>query len=336
MTLEVFGETDAQQWDDIVNSSLNGTLYHTWNWLKITEKHSDSKLYPLVFFDTREKKPFGAIPLFFMKKLGMKMVFSPPPGCSIRLGPVLLDKGYKQHKFELAYLDFQAGIDSFIQQLGSSYTSIITNPGLLDVRPFSWADYEVTPAYTYFINLSPGTEKLWAGLKSNVRSDINSAQKKGVSVEESTSESAGYFYDSIAQRYSKLRQRFPLNRSYLFAIFEKFKPANIRTFTALYQDQVMTATACTLFKDTVTAWIGSVSPPVRGLEANKLVYWNIIIWAVKNNFRSFEIEGANIQHLCSYKSIFNPGLRVYFGIKKMDRLGYLGERSYRLMRKSSF
>ena len=102
MGLEIFNENDAKLWDDIVSSAPHGTLYHSWKWLKLIEKHCQCKLFPLVFFDARDRQPFGILPVFLMKKLGLKMVFSPPPGSAVNLGPVLADKGYRQHKTELA------------------------------------------------------------------------------------------------------------------------------------------------------------------------------------------------------------------------------------------
>ena len=133
MQLKIFDETQSQAWNSLIERSLNGTLFHTWEWLKIMEKHCQSRLIPLVFFDNDDDKPFGGMPLFLMKKMGLRLVFSPPPGSAVTLGPVLMDKGYRQHKFELAYLDFQQQIDMYINKLGANYTSITTSPGLRDV-----------------------------------------------------------------------------------------------------------------------------------------------------------------------------------------------------------
>ena len=182
MRLEVFDQARSQVWNMIISQSRNGTLFHTWEWLKIVEKHCESRLIPLVFFDADDDKPFGAIPLFFMKKMGLKLVFSPPPISSITLGPALLDKEYKQHKFELAYMEFQMQIENYIKQLRANYTSIITSPGLLDVRPFSWARYTVRPSYTYKIDLSQGEKVLWSHLSSSLRPEINQTRKKGVQI----------------------------------------------------------------------------------------------------------------------------------------------------------
>ena len=44
MELKIADETDQQNWDAIVERSPNGTLFHTWKWLKLLEKYSSLKI----------------------------------------------------------------------------------------------------------------------------------------------------------------------------------------------------------------------------------------------------------------------------------------------------
>ena len=55
---------------------------------KITEKHTGSKLYPLM--GVKNGVSVGVFPLFFQKKGPARMVFSPPPHAAIfYLGPAM-------------------------------------------------------------------------------------------------------------------------------------------------------------------------------------------------------------------------------------------------------
>jgi lipid II:glycine glycyltransferase (peptidoglycan interpeptide bridge formation enzyme) len=269
-----------------------------------------------------------------MKKLGMKMVFSPPPGCSIRLGPVLLDKGYKQHKFELAYLDFQAGIDSFIQQLGSSYTSIITNPGLLDVRPFSWANYRVSPGYTYNLDLNPGEDAIWKNLSSSLRWEIKQAQKQGVRVVESR-DSGGidYLYDSIRRRYAERNLNVANRKDYLKEIFNKLGRSLVNVYLAVHDGNTIGATLYVKYKDTVTGLVGGARSGAGDLAASRYIDWVVISQAIQQGYRQYEEFGANTRHLCNAKSKYSPTPSLYFQITKTDMLGSCAEKLYRIKRK---
>ncbi len=108
MTIEtrIVSNDFAEEWDTIISQSPQGTLFHTWNWLKITEKHTDMKLFPVV--GIKDNKPVGVFPLFFQKKGPVRLVFSPPPHAALPyLGPVLAGTDIlRQDKKENLYIDF--------------------------------------------------------------------------------------------------------------------------------------------------------------------------------------------------------------------------------------
>ena len=112
--LKIAAEDEAAVWDKIVDSSPHSTIFHTWKWLKITEKHSRSRLYPVMGY--KGTTVIGIYPLFFQKMFGISCVFSPPPATAVPfLGPIIV--GYdalKQNKKESVFLNFQKSIDEFI------------------------------------------------------------------------------------------------------------------------------------------------------------------------------------------------------------------------------
>jgi lipid II:glycine glycyltransferase (peptidoglycan interpeptide bridge formation enzyme) len=337
MSLEVFNETDSKRWDDIVASSASGTLYHTWEWLRIVEKHSQSKLFPLVFFDSEDDAPFGAIPLFYMKKLGLKMVFSPPPRAAITLGPILLNKGYKQHKFELAYLEFQANIDRFIKRLGANYTSITTSLNLPDVRPFSWAGYTVSPCYTYKVDLSQGEEIIWEHLSRYLKKNIKHAEKNGVDIIKITDNSKlDYIYNSLEKRYAEKHSNFSLHKDYIQHLVEQFGKSTIEILVAIHNEKEVGALICTAYKHTLTTWVGGFRGISNKQGANELLHWRAMSNAINEGYHWFEIMGANTRHLCEFKARFCPDIFIYFHMKKADLLGSLAGKAYPLIGKWAF
>ena len=48
--LEMANSNKAEMWDRLVVRSPHGAIFHTWKWLKIAEKHTNSKLYPIIGF----------------------------------------------------------------------------------------------------------------------------------------------------------------------------------------------------------------------------------------------------------------------------------------------
>jgi hypothetical protein len=336
LNLEIFDKTDSSLWNDIINRSSNGTLYHTWEWLKILEKYSESKLYPLVYFDGDDKKPFSVIPVFYMKKLGLKMIFSPPPASYIPLGPVLVDKGYKQHKFELAYLEFETQINKFFNKIGANYVSMVTSTGLMDMRPFSWDHYQITPSYTYKIDLTQGEKAVWNNFSRTLKQNINHSLAKGIRITESNLEKSSdidYVYNSLCDRYCEQHINLPLQKAYIQDVLKEFGNTSIKLVMATYENEPVGATIFTRYKDVISAWLGSVRYKTNYFEVNGCIYHGLIPSFIKEGCKWLEIMGANTPRLCEAKSRYSPQIDIQFMIKKSDLLGNIAEKVY-ILKKS--
>ena len=333
MRLEIFDDTKSQIWNSLVDRSPNGTPFHTWEWLKIIENHYQCQLLPLVFFDADDDKPFGMVPLFSRKKLGLKMVFSPPPGAIVTLGPILIDKSYKQHKFELAYLDFQAQIDSYIKELGANYTNITTSPGLTDIRPFTWSGYRISPSYTYKTDLRQGEKVLWNNISRHLRQSINRTQARGINIVQKDLENKkeiDYVYESLFHRYSEQHLKLALKKSYLENILQQFGSSYARVYLAYYDGNCVGWQILIIYKDTVYGWLGAVRSEANTLEINGLAWWKIIAQAANSGYKWLIDMGANTPNICSYKSKFNPEVDLCFEMKRADLWGTLAEKAYYL------
>jgi hypothetical protein len=334
MRLEVLGSEDSGLWNKVIDKSINGTLYHTWEWLGIVEEHTRSKLFALVYFDSDDDTPFGAMPIFYKKRFGVKMFFSPPPGSGITLGPVFLDKSYRERRFHLVYLDFQADIDRFIKELGTNYTFIITSPGILDFRPFLWAGYSVSPCYTYRIDLSQGEEIVWRNLGANVKQHIRRAENDGVDIIETTDISRlDDIYSALEKRYAKRHLNITTQKEYVRQLVEQFGRSAINMVVAIQNGKMVGGQIIVAYKDTVALWFGGSRNESSKSAANELILWRVIKDALNKGYHWLDMVGANTRHLCYFKAGFSPEISLYFQIRKADLLGSLAENAYLLMRK---
>jgi lipid II:glycine glycyltransferase (peptidoglycan interpeptide bridge formation enzyme) len=338
LRLEVLDPKNSASWDEIVDRSPNGTLFHSWKWLKIAEEYSKSKLFPLVFFDDdNNDTPFGAIPLFYLTKSGMKFVFSPPPACSMVLGPVFIDKDYRQRKFLLTYVEFQASIDSFIQGLGAHYTRIVTHHGLLDTRPFIWAGYAVSPLYTYMIDLSQGKENIWNNLSSSLRRHIRKAEESGVTVINTADISAlDYLYETLEKRYMESHTKLGTQKEYAYQLLQQFGDSVFQIPIAVHNGKTLAGHMSFNYKDTVTLWLGGSRDESDKWSANSFLLWKVILKAIDDGFRWIDMSGANTQHLCLFKSGYDPSLFLYFEIRKTNLLGKIAQKAYLLRKRTPF
>lgn len=332
VNIHIAQNDDAKDWDAINSRSTHGTLFHQWDWLKIAEKHTNMKLYPL----TVEKAgtPIGIFPLFVQKKGPVSMVFSPPPHAALfYLGPVLL--GYDvliQEKWETLYFDFLKSVENFIaNEIKAQYISISLSPGLQDSRQFTWSGYNFAVQYDYVTDLSKGAEYLFGTLDKKQRQDLNRAKKRGISVEIGGKKELGAIIDLMTDRYEQQEKIITVPRGYLMDIYDTFNN-NIVIFVARYEGEIITGLIDLVYKDTIYSWIGNARPRIPiSPSPNDLVGWEEIKYGCDHNFKSHvTMSAAGNQRLHAYYSTkFNPDLKIRFSAKKTSFLTEILERGYK-------
>lgn len=333
MTVEIriAQNADAKEWDSIISESPQGTLFHYWDWLKITEKHTRTKLYPLI--GMKKGISIGVYPLFFQKKGPARMVFSPPPHAAIfYLGPVFAEnKTLTQEKRENIYKDFHSSVENFIlNDLNANYISIALSPELQDPRPFTWSGYTVGPAYDYVTDLSKGEDFLFQSLDKKQRQDLNRAKKRGISVEIGGQKEINLIMDLMTNRYEEQTKIVTVTPEYLTDIFDKFRD-NIPVFVTRVEGEIVTGLIDLQHRDTLYSWIGNPKPrmPVSP-SPNDLMAWEIIRYGCEHNIKSLVTMGAagNERLHTYYASKYDPELSVRYNAKKTSFISGLFEKGY--------
>jgi hypothetical protein len=325
MELKIAKETDQKLWDGIVERSPNGTLFHTWNWLKLMEKYSSMKnagiksflfpqeisaqLFPVILME--KDCPVGIFPLFFFKNPVFNFCYSPPSNVrtATYLGPLFPDiETMKQEKMQIFFLDAQREIDRFLKkELKSKYIVISTPPGFEDCRAYKWSGYTVEPRYTYHIDLTSGTDVIWKSFNRSLRYYIEKARKQGINVIEGNKDDSFYIYDLLAERN---RDTFP--KEFLGEVYDLFFPDHMKIFIAKVGSECLSGIITIINKDKVSFWAGAPKCSYKGLSPNELVLWESIRWAGENGYKTYEIIGADDFSLFPFKRKFNGKIIPYF------------------------
>ena len=322
-------KNELKNWNDLLEKASFSSIFHTLEWLKVAEKHTNAKLYPLVALKGEEI--ISIFPIFYKKKGFLKMILSPPPKTGIPyLGPVFLNyEKQKQDKKESILTDFAVGFDSFLtNNLKANYILLISPPGQIDCRNFKWRGYSPEPFFTYFIPIHDGTEKCWKQLKKNVRNDITRGERGGVTFREGGKDEALIIYDSLHERFKEQGMEFPLTKRYFIDIFNEFYPEKLRIFVINYKGDIVGGLIMVLYKDLASHWQGAAKTNVKGVALTDFLQWNTIKWSIENNYKRYELLGANTQRLCQFKSKYNPQLEIYFQLKKSSFLAGISEKIY--------
>lgn len=333
MTVEIHiaHDNDAADWDAINLKSHHSTLFHTWKWLHIAEKHTHMKLFPLI--GLKGTTPIGLFPLFFEKKGPIRMVFSPPPHTSLHyLGPIITGyESLKQEKREILYCEFLKAVDDFItNKLKANYISISLPPPLQDPRPFSWCGYNVLFEFDYLIDLSTNPESLLQTLDKRSRQNLKRGEKKGIIVEIGKKKEYEAILDLMGIRYAQQKKMMTTSRQYYSDIYDAFQE-NLKIFVAKVNGEIVTGSIDFQYGDTHYSWIGNPKPkkPISP-SPNDLLIWESVRFAHEMGFRYYvTMNAAGNKRLHSYfASKFNPELKVHFSVKKYMLFMGILEKAY--------
>lgn len=329
--IERYSNKDAHDWDTLVKESGMGTIFHTWNWLKIVEKHTNSTLHPLVI--KKNDIPIGIFPLFFQKTGIIRMVYSPPPRSSLfYLGPVIMNyETMRQDRRENCYFEAQKLVDDYIAaELKADYVSISLPPGLPDPRPYSWTGYSVKPLYDYVIDLSCGPEMLFQSLDKKKRQDLNRAKRKGMEVRIGSRKEYEIVLGLMNKRYRQQNKMVSVPQEYLLDIYDAFSP-NMYVYYATYEGEIVSGLIDLHYKDTIYSWIGNLKPvKTVSPSPSDLVAWEAVKYSSEQGFKSYiNLSAAGNKRLYAYYATkFNPHLGIRFSVKKSSFTAGMFEKGY--------
>lgn len=160
-------------WDDFVNESTKGTLFHNSLWLKA----SGRKFVIYGYFKGGEL--YAGIPLVCSSRFGIRQASHPP------LTPYLGVLFKRQDTKYVTRTSQEKEMSQEIARMLKERFHLVTfqfPPGLTDLQPFIWEGFVAGIRYTYIIDLSSSLEDIWKSMEDKRRNDIRRAEKDGIGV----------------------------------------------------------------------------------------------------------------------------------------------------------
>lgn len=324
---------EYETWNQLVEKSPHATIFHKLEWLKMVERHTDSKLY--LFTGYRGNEIIAAIPFFYYEKYLFKWLSSPSPFAMIQnLGPIIPNYySLKQDKREFYFREFQEELDNYVySKIKPHAVTITTSPNLIDMRPYVWTNYQVTPRYNY-VKAIENLDLIWSGFKKQLRKNIGNAEKNGVEFEEGDLNSYKFIVESLSMRLEEQELELPVSNEYMMDLYHTFYPTNLRVFISKYKGKQVSGIITTTYKNRISIWVGATQAELKGIYPVDHLQWKIIEWANKNGLRYCEILGANYPSISYFKSRYNFDLNPYYSVEKKSSLVKIAEGIYKWMKK---
>ncbi len=335
MSIEVTraDERDLERWDQYVERSAQGNLFHQRAALDIQATYSSATVHHLI--GKKGQEVVGIFPVFTLRKGPVTTVFSPPPEIRIPyLGPAMVTTNeLKQRKAERRGRRFVDGcLDWLDDHVNPRYLHVRTDDRYDDVRPFMWRGCSVTPQYTYRVDLTPGVDDVQMRFSSDARRNVRTnGDGTEFDIVEGNVDDARRINEQVRHRYESQDVGYFVPDALVTELYERLPDGQVRPYVCRVDGEFVGGLLALEYGDTVYRWQGGVKIDADvNLPVNDLLDWQVMSDAIERGLSSYDLVGADNPRINRYKAKFGPELSVAHEIERgslgVDKMAHLYKR----------
>ncbi len=309
------------EWTDVLPNS-GFEPFHSSAALAVVDDYTDGDL--LLFAGFKGDRPVALLPVWRQNRAVGRVLMSPPPGMGIsRLGPILDPASPKQSKYEKLNRTFTDQIvDAIDATATSSLFRMTCNTAYTDPRPYEWAGFDIETFWTYRLDVADTSpDDLLQAASKSLRREITDARELDISVQQEGLDGARAVFDETRRRYAEQGRPFSLSWSYVSDLVESMlSDDRARVYTARTPEgKFLTGITVLYSNDAAYYWQGGTRSTHDGVAVNSHVHWCILKDIADDPPREsvtlYDLQGANTERLCRYKSKFGTELTPYYTIE---------------------
>ncbi|MFC2001680.1 lipid II:glycine glycyltransferase FemX [Chloroflexota bacterium] len=298
-------ESEFAAWDELVEKSPEGTLFHNTFWLKA----SGERFVIYGYFKGGEL--FAGIPVSYTSSFKIKVAGLPL--LTPYFGVVL--KG-RETKYVQRMSQDKEIVGELVRRLKKDFNAGLVHliPGWVDLQPFIWEGLIPGIRYTYIIDLNMELEQIWGAMNDKRRNDIRKAEKDGIRVV------AG---DNFETTYSLVEKTFARQERTV-----AFKQAALRYNEALAarnqcraflakngQDEPIAAVYIVWDSRRSYYLLGGYDPDSSHHGASALAMWEAIKFTKEElGLGGFDFEGSMVPQIEQFFRKFGGRLTPYYTV----------------------
>lgn len=328
-------ELSFSEWDAALPDE-GYDLFHTTDALEVLDSHWPGELR--LFGGFKGHEPIGLLPLFVRQNRVGRIVSSPPVGFGIgRLGPIVMSTSPKQRKREGVNNTFVRTVIETIDATDQfTLFRVVGNSTYTDPRPFKWNGFDITPNFTYQINVGAKTaDEVLQSFSRDLRTDVRSYDEVGITVRRRTDGDAKKTYDAMVNRYREQGKNQPVSWEFIEDLLDTVDK-RARVYVAEADSGAFLSGMIVLYSDdTACNWKGGAKPSNldTSVSVNNLLHWKIIEDIITDpsldSITTYDFYTANNERLSRYKSSFNGSLVPYYTIESNGVPMTIGKMAYR-------
>lgn len=295
-------DTEMTHWDDFVDSSVNGTFYHTSVWRQVINSAYIDGQYTIIGL-WRGSQIIGGFCALTRKRLAVNTAVTPlcTPYTGLVVSTVMLDDD-----------EALAHLLNYMRKY--RYQHIQCSPGLPQHQAFADAHYDVGPRRTLEINLGLTEDELWASFESNVRRNIRKAEKQTWQI--SAEWDADACYKLFCETFEHQGSTCPVPQRLFDEISTSPLLAPYRAVhVARDAGRAVAFIVALRYNGTVYYELAATSHNHRSSGIASLLIWQLLKEHRALGYKTFDFMGGNIPSISQFKEKFNPTVRPYFQLQ---------------------
>lgn len=180
-------------------------------------------------------------------------------------------------------------------------------------------------AGSYRLDLSPGEEAVWTGLKSDCRRNIRKARKAGIEIEPLRDPTL--YFQMLDETFRRHETTSFHSETFFQLVLDGLVPADrLWAWRAMYEGQEI-AVGLFLHDDREVHFISGASLPEFGnLPTSYLLHWHAIVTGINAGLCVFNSDASRVRSIDRFKESFRPTLEKRYTLIWAPRYVYSAQK----------
>jgi len=319
LEVRLLKETEFNQWDQLVERSDQGTIYHSSKWITTVAKNLHQDYVIIGVF--KDFELIGGCSFYIQNKFHFfKVGYTNAPLTRFGGFVISIPDSKNVRTSEGREHEIISAILEKIQALNLFQVNLINSPALTDIRLLKLHGWRERVYYTYLLSLDCD---IFSSISHEVRKNIRKAQKYGIKVKKEYNPDV--YWKLTELTYEKQNVPVPFQKDYLFNLMEMLINNNLgEMWIAETSTGDAVSSAFNIYDSHFAhGWNAANDPGFKDTGVVSLLLFEIIKDLQSRGFHQFNLTAGNTPHLSKFYSSFNPRLTHYYGVERTKGIGKL-------------
>ena len=315
-------------WDELVDLSPHGTIFHRSFWLTTCSELLNKKLKIYGCFENDQLVGGCSFYIYklkrFLKIVSSTIEMTPYGGFVLAQSP-----STKVREQELTYSNIIKSLCNAFDNERFDYIQITNSPDFVDMRPFTWNGWGGKIHYAYYFNLEVDIEK---SLSKNVRRSIRKALKNSITIKKLNDPSI--YYELFSMTFERQNLKPPVTKEFLEKMIDLLNSKNTGEMWIAEMPSGEAASAEIVIWDNKRAyrWSAASHTDFKNTGATSLLLYEIFRDLKNRGFKEINLMAADTPQLAKFISSFNPRLIPYYAVEKSSIKYKIAANTYRIIK----